>query len=79
MLSTQVKEKIVLAKLENNKPKIWYCKIGWATDLPDGADFPMRQAIKKAFYDLTGEFPDFLFSGWGAELTESEEHCLTEE
>lgn len=51
----------------------WSCKIGETDNpLPDGADHPMRQAICRAYRELTGEEPDFLFSGWGAKLTESE-------
>ena len=54
--------------------KIWTCKIGEIDDskLPSGADFPMREAIKKAYYELTGETPEFLFSGWGGELNDIE-------
>jgi hypothetical protein len=50
------------------------CKIGLKEkiDIPGGADWPMRQAIKKAFYDLTGVDADFCFSGWNAELTDIE-------
>jgi hypothetical protein len=52
---------------------IWKCKIGGAVDaLPLGADFPMRQAIRAAYREITGKEPDFLFSGWGAQLTEDE-------
>lgn len=54
--------------------KIWDCKIGEvdAQKLPPGADLPMRKAVAKAFYELTGEEPEFIFSGWGAQLTEDE-------
>ena len=54
--------------------KVWSCKIGWATEegLPRGADFPMREAIAEAFLKLTGQSHEFIFSGWGAELTEDE-------
>lgn len=54
--------------------KIWDCKIGEAdvSRLPDGADGPMRIAVKKAYEELTGVEPDFIFSGWGGELTEAE-------
>jgi len=59
---------------------IWYCKIGgeipdevWE---PDGEymahDFPMRRAIEEAYYNLFGSYPEFIFSGWAAELTEPE-------
>lgn len=52
---------------------IWHCKIG-ETDalLPNGADAPMRRAVARAYRELTGVDPEFIFSGWGQELTESE-------
>lgn len=54
--------------------KIWSCKIGEVASLPEigGADLPMREAIAKAYKELTGEEPVFIFSGWGAELEERE-------
>lgn len=52
--------------------KIWSCKIGEIEDVPYGADSPMRQAVQKAYFDLVGKEPDFIFSGWGATLTDSE-------
>jgi hypothetical protein len=54
--------------------KVWSCKIGWADDgkLPMGADFPMREAVRRAYRELTGDYPEFIFSGWGATLTETE-------
>jgi hypothetical protein len=54
--------------------KTWSCKIGEvdADRLPRGADYPMRRAIEAAYREITGQEPDFLFSGWGAELTEPE-------
>lgn len=58
---------------------IWVCKIGNLGNikLPSGADFPMRQAVREAFYKLTGKWPDFTFSGWGGELTTSERIVAT--
>ena len=55
--------------------KIWQCKIGYALDgdLPSCADLPMRAAVRKAFEDAAGHEHAFLFSGWGAELTPSEQ------
>ncbi|TVM31217.1 hypothetical protein DQK91_19095 [Oceanidesulfovibrio marinus] len=32
----------------------------------------MREAVADAYRDLTGSEPDFIFSGWGEELTEGE-------
>lgn len=55
---------------------VWSCKIGEAGALPDGADLPMRTAIRAAYLQLTGEEPEFLFSGWGAELTEGEREAV---
>lgn len=54
--------------------KIWSCKIGevGAEKLPLGADGPMREAVGRAYREITGEDPRFIFSGWGAELTEGE-------
>ena len=52
--------------------KIWACKIGETGRLPRGADASMRSAIRKAYVEMTGAEPDFIFSGWGAELTEPE-------
>lgn len=57
---------------------IWQCKIGGLTgEIPDGGDLPMRQAIKQAYYDLTGKEAEFCFSGWSAELTDSERSVVT--
>ena len=57
---------------------VWSCKIGFAdTDkLPKGADFPMRRAIEKAFIEITGKDPKFIFSGWGAKLTKTESEIV---
>ena len=62
------------------KKRIWGCKIGevdWEK-LPKGADFRMRVAVQDAYHELTGEWPDFLFSGWGAELDDGEKSLLAE-
>ena len=54
--------------------KIWDCKIGEIDEakLPSGSDAPMRNAVRRAYKELTGEEPKFIFSGWGAELTDTE-------
>lgn len=56
------------------KQQIWTCKIGECEDgiLPRGADLPMREAVARAYRELTGLSPSFIFSGWSAELTEPE-------
>ena len=65
---------------ESNLPvgAIWSCKIGCMgiINLPSGADWPMRLAVSKAYYDITGKYPDFIFSGWSGVLTSSEEEFL---
>ena len=60
--------------------KIWGCKIGEVDDqeLPDGADSPMREAVRIAYRKLTGHEPHFIFSGWGEELTRTEREVVTE-
>lgn len=54
------------------KTEIWSCKIGEHHYVPPGADAPMRRAVERAYAEITGEHPAFIFSGWGAELTEGE-------
>jgi hypothetical protein len=60
------------------KEKIWTCKIGGVDDavLAQGADLPMRQAVQQAFYELTGQWPEFTFSGWGGSLTKGEREVV---
>jgi hypothetical protein len=50
--------------------KIWTCKIGEVDDglVPRGGDWPMRRAVERAYTEITGEEPRFIFSGWGGEL-----------
>ena len=59
---------------------MWKCEIGLSGSfaLPPGSDFPMRQAIARAFLEITGREPDFLFSGWGDELTEAQREVVRE-
>lgn len=57
--------------------RIWQCKIGGLVEgLPNGADSPMRDAIEKAFREVTGYSARFTFSGWAAELTEGERQVV---
>lgn len=60
--------------------KIWSCKIGECEegDLSEGADSPMRRAVEKAYREITGKNPNFIFSGWGAELTEYQREIVNE-
>lgn len=52
--------------------KIWECQIGECEEieLPRGADMPMRLAVARAYKEITGKDPEFIFSGWGSELSE---------
>ena len=59
--------------------RTWECKIGEIENLPDGADAPMRQAIREAYIKLTGKEPDFIFSGWAGALTPSERSLVTKD
>lgn len=60
--------------MTDNTRFVWECKIGSVNgvEVPPGADFPMRQAIRKAYIELTGEEPDAIFSGWGSKFDEIE-------
>jgi hypothetical protein len=44
----------------------WYCKVGSAdeSELPPGADLPMRLAIQKAYREITGRGADSVLSAW---------------
>jgi hypothetical protein len=53
--------------------RIWTCKVGGVVgEVPPGADLPMRQAVERAFQEITGLEAEFTFSGWGGTLTEPE-------
>lgn len=60
---------------------MWTCEIGIIGDfkLPPGSDTPMREAIAKAFHEVTGREPQFCFSGWGDELEEHKREVLREQ
>jgi hypothetical protein len=56
--------------------QVWTCKVG-VVDAgvmvrSSGLDFPMRQAVSAAFQLLFGKDPEFMFSGWNGDLSESE-------
>jgi NTP pyrophosphatase (non-canonical NTP hydrolase) len=56
----------------------WECKIGSinGVEIPSGGDFPMREAVEKAYFDLTGIHAQACFSGWGSVFTESEKKII---
>jgi hypothetical protein len=53
--------------------RVWTCWIGETdqSNIPEGGDAPMRDAVAAAYYALTGRDDDFIFSGWGSTLPES--------
>ena len=53
-------------QLEN---EYWLCVIGTTNskNLKDGADYPMRKAVKKAFVETVGHEYENCWSGWGVE------------
>ena len=57
-----------------NEKAIWFCKIGEIDreKLPRLADGPLRDVIEKEYFRITGEWPEFTFSGWLPGLTEQE-------
>jgi hypothetical protein len=59
---------------EQQSKAIWHCKIGEAerSELPKCPDELMRKAVERAYKEVTGKAPVFLFSGWAGELTEPE-------
>ena len=66
-----------MEKLDNTRIA-WTCKIGSTkgVQIPMGGDSPMRQAIQKAFKELTGEDAEATFSGWGSSFTAGELHVI---
>lgn len=52
---------------EATEKATWSCRIGTADrrGLPDGADAPLRKAVERAYFELTGREADFCSSGWG--------------
>lgn len=61
--------------------KIWECKVGEVDKekLPFGSDLPMRNAVEECYYSLTGEYPQFNFSGWAGELDDIERSIVSGE
>ncbi len=55
---------------------IWSCKIGEVDDVPEAADQLMRQAVERAYRQITGKAAKFTFSGWGGELDQVEREVV---
>ena len=47
----------------------WICVIGATNskNLKGGSDYPMRNAVQKAFEETTGHEDETCWSGWGSE------------
>lgn len=59
--------------------RIWECKIGGEVgEIPPGGDLPMRNAVARAYRDLTGVDAEFHFSGWAGTLDEHEREVVEE-
>jgi hypothetical protein len=72
---------IDLAELERNQTdECWECKVGDVrrSELPYGADLPMRNAVKEAFKALVGRYPRAVFSGWGGRWSDEQLGVLYE-
>jgi len=65
-------------EVQGNRMKVWECKLVLSdeAELPDGADFPMRQALRIACEEMTGQLPIDIFSGWAGSLTEIEKKVM---
>lgn len=65
--------------LPHEKLKCWTCKIGEVPSycIQDGGDMPMRLAVMRAYKEITGHNPKFVFSGWGGEL-DAEERAVVD-
>lgn len=59
------------------KHRVWQCRIGDDVVLPNGADAPMRAAVRKAFHELTGVQTNNIFSGWGERWAQQEINVMT--
>ena len=56
-----------MEKFKFGDKEYWTCTVGPTTrdKLPDGCDFPMRQAVEDAFRKIVGTYSKHLWSGWG--------------
>ena len=73
------KHQQLISNLDSEDLKLWECKIGGTTKpLPKMSDVPMRKAVQQAYFELTGEYCDIIFTGWGSKLTESEKEVMKE-
>ena len=76
------KEKTTYKGIKVNRHQVWSCKIG-VVDADTlyskpGLDLPMREAVTLAFMLLFGKEPEFVFSGWNADLDKDEMDCVND-
>jgi hypothetical protein len=59
-------------------PKTWVCKIGEVDAIGGGMDLPMRAAVERAYTEITGQQPEFIFSGWEDDALTEPERAVVE-
>ena len=62
---------------QSKRHKVWQCRVILDRDekIPDGFDFPPRQAVKSVM-EKYGLNPLAIYSGWGHDTTKSEKEYL---
>lgn len=62
---------VVRFQLGTDELEYWTCTIGPVrrSEIPKGADSPMRAAVERAFKEITGRYPERLSSGWGCSVS----------
>lgn len=77
-ISDSIHAAMIGTEVPNSKREMWSCKIGnlAGVEIPDGGDWPMREAVRKAFIEVTGEEPEAIFSGWGDKFTDIERSIM---
>lgn len=60
--------------MESEEDEYWFCIIGPAkrSELPSGADGPMRMAIESMFEKISGHYAEECSSGWGLSKEDKE-------
>jgi hypothetical protein len=62
--------------MKKNKNNYWFCQIGPVDkiEIPDGGDFPMRQAVRDTFIKMFRYDAPICSSGWGLSQKEKDIH-----
>ena len=51
--------------MDSNQENYWLCIIGGIQKLPQGADFPLRDAVENAYQEIVNKRAEYVASGWG--------------